>query len=170
MWFHQNPPPPSVTPENHMIPPKSPLLPHPLPLKTMWSPKILRPPLHYPWKPHDSHKILRLHPSLPLKTVWFLFSKSSAPLSVTPKNNAIPQNPPPPFITPKNHMTPTKSSASILRCRWKPCDPLKSSVPPLLGDLSKSSRTNYFPTIQLDWGMRWCLRIVYIRAHVRILG
>ena len=155
MWFHQNPPPPSVTPENHMIPPKSPLLPHPLPLKTMWSPKILRPPLHYPWKPHDSHKILRLHPSLPLKTVWFLFSKSSAPLSVTPKNNAIPQNPPPPFITPKNHMTPTKSSASILRCRWKPCDPLKSSVPPLSLEISpKALGRTIFPLSNLteEWG------------------
>ena len=153
MWFHQNPPPPSVTPENHMIPPKS-----------------LSSPIRYPWKPCDplkssaplsitpeNHMTPTKSSASTLRCRWKPCdsSKSSAPLSVTPENNAIPQNPPPPFITPKNHMTPTKSSASILRCRWKPCDPLKSSVPPLPLEISpKAVGRTIFPLSNLteEWG------------------
>ena len=153
MWFHQNPPPPSVTPENHMIPPKSPS-------------SLIR----YPWKPCDplkssaplsitpeNHMTPTKSSASTLRCRWKPCdsSKSSAPLSVTPENNAIPQNPPPPFITPKNHMTPTKSSASILRCRWKPCDPLKSSVPPLPLEISpKAVGRTIFPLSNLteEWG------------------
>ena len=130
---------------------------HPLrhPWKPYDSPKIPPPsPIRYPWKPCDPLKSSAPPSPVPLKTTW-LPQNPPPPPFVAAENRVIPQNPPPPFITLKNHMTPTKSSASILRYRWKPCDPLKSSVPPLPLEISpRAVGRTIFPLSNLteEWG------------------
>ena len=104
----------------------------------MWSPKSTG-PLHYPWKPCDSTKILHPLPS-PLKTIWFPQNPPSSPIRYPWKPCDPLKSSASLSITPENHMTPTKSSASTLRCRWKPCDSSKSSAP-----LSVTPENNAIP-------------------------
>ena len=79
-------------------------------------------------------------PPSPLKTIWFP-QNPPLPHPLPLKTMWSPKILRPPLsITPENHMTPTKSSASTLRCRWKPCDSSKSSAP-----LSVTPENNAIP-------------------------